>query len=118
MTPEEQVKIADGLDAFFKGAGISGWGGEVNDDVADVFILCPLHHHLEIIRKRFKIEMAVCVDEMDVRRPTDLRGQCGDVRQGHVDHEGEVLEVFVTKKRDRKAALRFLRKAMKRYGSP
>ena len=35
-----------------------------------------------------------------------------------VDHEGEVLEVFVTKKRDRKAALKFLKKAMKRYGSP
>jgi putative transposase len=35
-----------------------------------------------------------------------------------VDHEGEVLEVFVTKKRDRRAALRFLKKAMKRYGRP
>jgi len=35
-----------------------------------------------------------------------------------VDHEGEVLEVFVTKQQDRKAALRFLRKAMKRYGRP
>ena len=35
-----------------------------------------------------------------------------------VDHEGEVLEVFVTKKRDRNATLRFLRKAMKRYGRP
>ena len=35
-----------------------------------------------------------------------------------VDHEGEVLESFVTKKRDRKAALRFLKKAMKRYGRP
>ncbi len=35
-----------------------------------------------------------------------------------VDHEGEVLESFVTKKRDRKAALKFLRKAMKRYGIP
>jgi len=35
-----------------------------------------------------------------------------------VDHEGEVLESFVTKKRDRKAALKFLRKAMKRYGRP
>jgi putative transposase len=32
------------------------------------------------------------------------------------DHEGEVLEVFVTRRRNRKAALRFLRKAMKRYG--
>jgi len=35
-----------------------------------------------------------------------------------VDHEGEVLESFVTRKRDRKAALRFLRKVMKRYGRP
>ncbi len=35
-----------------------------------------------------------------------------------VDHEGEVLEAFVTKKRDRKAALRFLKKAMKRFGCP
>ena len=35
-----------------------------------------------------------------------------------VDHEGEVLEVFVTKRRNRNAALRFLRKAMKRYGRP
>ena len=35
-----------------------------------------------------------------------------------VDHEGEALESFVTKKRDRKAALKFLRKAMKRYGRP
>jgi trans-aconitate methyltransferase len=35
-----------------------------------------------------------------------------------VDHEGEVLEVYVTKRRNRKAALRFLRKAMKRYGRP
>ncbi len=35
-----------------------------------------------------------------------------------VDHEGEVLESFVTKRRDRKAALKFLKKTMKRYGSP
>ncbi len=35
-----------------------------------------------------------------------------------VDHEGEVLETYVTKQRDRKAALKFLRKLMKRYGSP
>jgi len=35
-----------------------------------------------------------------------------------VDHEGEVLEAYVTKTRYRKAALRFLRKAMKRYGRP
>jgi len=35
-----------------------------------------------------------------------------------VDQEGEVLESFVAKRRDRKAALRFLRKAMKRCGRP
>jgi putative transposase len=32
-----------------------------------------------------------------------------------VDHEGEVLDSFVTKRRDRKAALKFLRKNMKRH---
>ena len=35
-----------------------------------------------------------------------------------VDHECEVLETYVTKRRDRNAALKFLRKLMKRYGSP
>jgi len=35
-----------------------------------------------------------------------------------VDHEGEMLEVFATKRRDRKAALRFLKRAMKRFGRP
>ena len=35
-----------------------------------------------------------------------------------VDHEGEVLESFVTKTRDKKAALKFLRKAMRRHGRP
>ena len=35
-----------------------------------------------------------------------------------VDHEGEMLESYVTKTRDKPAALRFLKKAMKRYGAP
>jgi len=35
-----------------------------------------------------------------------------------VHHEGEVLEVFATKHRDRKAALKFIKRAMKRYGQP
>ena len=34
-----------------------------------------------------------------------------------IDHEGEVLESYVTKKRDKKAALKFMKKAMRRYGS-
>ena len=34
-----------------------------------------------------------------------------------VDHEGEVLESYVTKRRDRKAALKFLRKLMRKHGS-
>ena len=33
-----------------------------------------------------------------------------------VDHEGEVLESYVTKTRDKAEALRFLRKALKRHG--
>ena len=33
-----------------------------------------------------------------------------------VDHEGEVLESYVTKKRDKSAALRFLKKTLKRHG--
>jgi len=32
------------------------------------------------------------------------------------DHEGEVLESFVTKRRDRKAALKFMKKLMRRHG--
>lgn len=35
-----------------------------------------------------------------------------------VDHEGEVLEAYVTKTRNRESAWKFLRKAMKRYGRP
>ncbi len=35
-----------------------------------------------------------------------------------VDHEGEVLESYITRRRDRKAALKFIRKSMKRYGRP
>jgi len=35
-----------------------------------------------------------------------------------VDHEGEVSESYVTKKRDKAAALKLLKKAMKRYGNP
>ena len=35
-----------------------------------------------------------------------------------VDQEGEVLESYVTKARDKKAALRFMKKALKRHGSP
>jgi putative transposase len=34
-----------------------------------------------------------------------------------VDHEGEILESYVTKTRDKAAALRFMKKAMKRHGS-
>jgi putative transposase len=35
-----------------------------------------------------------------------------------IDHEGEVLESVVTKTRDRKAALKLLKKSMKRHGRP
>lgn len=35
-----------------------------------------------------------------------------------VDHEGEILESYVTKTRDKSAALRFMKKALGRHGSP
>ena len=35
-----------------------------------------------------------------------------------VDHEGEILESFITKTRDKAAALAFMKKALKRHGSP
>ena len=35
-----------------------------------------------------------------------------------VDQEGEILERFVTKKRDKAAALTFMKRALKRHGSP
>ena len=35
-----------------------------------------------------------------------------------VDHEGEILESYVTKTRDKKAALAFMKRALKRHGSP
>ena len=35
-----------------------------------------------------------------------------------VDQEGEILESFVTKERDKAAALKFMKKALKRHGSP
>jgi len=35
-----------------------------------------------------------------------------------VDQEGEVLESFVTRTHDRRAALKFLKNAMRRHGRP
>ena len=51
------------------------------------------------------------------------RSLCEDQRRPHylwraVDHEGQVLEVFATKRWDRKAALKFLRRAIRGYGRP
>ena len=62
---------------------------------------------------RTHIQWCWHLDEVFVR----INGKTHDLWRA-VDHEGEVLEVFVTKKRDRKATLRFLRRAIKRYGRP
>ncbi len=35
-----------------------------------------------------------------------------------VDHEGEILESYITKSRHKDAALRFMKKTLKRHGSP
>jgi len=52
-------------------------------------------------------------DEVFVR----IDGEIHDLWRA-VDHAGKVLEAFVTKKRDRGTALKFPRRAMKRYGRP
>ena len=53
------------------------------------------------------------VDEVFVT----IAGETHDLWRA-IDHEGEVLNADVTKTRDKDAALKFFRKAMKRYGSP
>lgn len=51
------------------------------------------------------------LDEMYVR----LNGEMVYLWRA-VDHEGEILESYVTRKRDKSAALAFLKKALKRHG--
>jgi putative transposase len=53
------------------------------------------------------------VDEMFVKINGEMR-----YLWRAVDHEDEVLESYVTRKRDKSAALRFLKKALKRHGRP
>jgi len=45
VNAEESEKIGKGLDAFFKGAGLTGWKGAVNEDVATVYtvMICAAH---------------------------------------------------------------------------
>jgi putative transposase len=53
------------------------------------------------------------LDEMYVK----VNGEMCYLRRA-VDHEGEILESFVTKKRDKAAALTFMKKALRRHGAP
>src|SRR6201996_6553089 len=53
------------------------------------------------------------LDEVYVR----INGEMGYLWRA-VNHEGEVLESFVTKERNKAAALKFIKKAMKRHGKP
>ena len=64
-------------------------------------------HHLSFSRWRWHL------DEVFVR----INGKTHYLWRA-VDHEGEVLEVFVTKRRNRRAAPNFLKRTMKRYGRP
>jgi putative transposase len=70
----------------------------------------------EIRRKRVQRMRSVChwrwhLDEVFVK----INGQTHYLWRA-VDHEGEVLEAFASKTRDRKAALKFMKKLMKRHG--
>ena len=53
------------------------------------------------------------LDEMCVK----LNGEMAYLRRA-VDHEGEVLESYITKTRDKDAAPTFMKKALMRHGSP
>ena len=53
------------------------------------------------------------LDEVYVK----INGELHYLRRA-VDHEGEVLESYVTKTRDKAAALRFINKTLKCHGSP
>jgi putative transposase len=53
------------------------------------------------------------LDEVFVK----INGECHFLWRA-VDHEGEVLESYVAKRQNCKAALKFLRKSLRRHGSP
>ena len=53
------------------------------------------------------------LDEMHVKVKGEMR-----FLWRAVDQEGEILESFVTKKRDKAAVLRLMKKALRRHGSP
>jgi putative transposase len=72
----------------------------------------------EIRRKRINRMRGFChwrwhLDEMYVK----INGKMVYLWRA-VDHEGEILESYVTKKRDKKAALAFMKKTLKTHGSP
>ncbi len=46
-----------------------------------------------------------------------INGERHDLWQA-VDNKGEVLESYVTKRRDKEVALKFFRKAMRKHGRP
>jgi putative transposase len=66
-----------------------------------------VHHMRQFTHWRWHL------DEMYVRINGEMR-----YLWRAVDHEGEVLESFVTKERDKLAALTFIKKALKRHGRP
>lgn len=84
---------------------VSGGTGSVRCSLAEI--------RKRRINHRFYSNWRWHLDEVFVR----INGQIHYLWRA-VDHEGEVLEVFATKRRDRKAALAFLKRAMKRYGRP
>jgi hypothetical protein len=57
--------------------------------------------------------MALALDEVFVK----INGEPHYLRRA-VDHEGEVLEVLATKRRDRTTALKVLKRPLKHYGQP
>ena len=70
-------------------------------------------HRMRVDRMRSGIQHRWHLDEVFVQ----IKGETHYFWRA-VDHEGEVLEGFVTKTRNRASALKFLKKSMKRRGRP
>nr|WP_246346986.1 DDE-type integrase/transposase/recombinase [Sphingomonas jinjuensis] len=76
---------------------------------------CPLFAG-DIRRQRVSRMRGFCHWHL-VERCVKLDGEMGYLWRA-VDHEGDMLESYVTRTRDKTAALTFMKKALDRHGSP
>ena len=76
-----------------------------------------LHDHVLVVQQDFAARIVEVRVVIIVERAYG-QGIQGVFQNAFEKNEGEVLESFVTRKRDKTAALKFLRKAMRKHGQP